>query len=146
MNEFRKKILKTTQQDHLYDPDLEQNGGFNLEDSPYIELERGGPKKEVRIDSRKRIVRSIIAVLSVVLIAELVLIYQLDFRLKPAPQEIPAKLLVQAVEPTAVLAAEPAFPIETPYPVEEIVLPAEPPPLNEFTEPPMLELGVLEIE
>ena len=100
----------------------------------------------MRTDTRKRIVRGIIGMLTIVLIAELVIIYQLGWRLQPPQPEVPAELLIQAQEPTALMAAEPVFPTTTPYPVEEEMLSTEPPPLNEFMEPPMLELGILELE
>lgn len=144
MSELRNSISPEPEDHQILNPVSNETTGVSFEDSPVIKQKRGGPR-EIRTGTFKRIVRGTIAMLALVLIIELVVIYQLGFRLPPHEPEIPANLLIQQVEPTTIWVLEPPRPTETPYPVVEETLPTEPPLLNEFLEPPLLEPGILEL-
>lgn len=145
MSELRNSLIPENGKSRQAKQISDETGGLIFEDSPYIEQERGGPQ-EMRTDTRKKVLRGVIIFLVLVLAAELFLVYQLGWRLQPPPQPIPPSLLVQPAEPTTAWLMEPPLPTETPYPLIEEAPPAEPPPLNEFVEPPTLEPGELETE
>jgi hypothetical protein len=140
MSELRNLIIPENGKNEHAQPLSDETGRIAFEDSPYIDHERGGPQ-EMRTDTRKKVLRGAIIFLLLVLAVELVLVYQLGWRLQPPPPQIPPSLLIQPAEPTTVWMVEPPQPTETPYPVIEETPPAEPPPLNEFIEPPTLEPG-----